>query len=459
MEARTLLIEAKIGVNYPQEKIIENILKASRRPLQWLEPGDYAQGRDLLIVGGAPSMKNYLEEIKEKHKAGAFIMALNGAYDFLVSQNIIPDCFVMLDARPINHQIIKNPQPETLFLIASQCHDKVFKRLNDYTVVLWHSLENDWWPEKEITAIANHHGRGPYSAIGGSQTVGSRALYVAETMGFKKLFLYGYDSSYADGSHHAYSQPQNDSEKTIELEIEGKKYLTTPLFARQVYQIQEQRNVLKTVGVEIIIRSDGFIKAAEEAIANIKAGLESDRDKEAFKYSQMWNIENYRTLAPGEHCVNEAIEMLGLIKEHKIIDFGAGTGRGAQKFKDLGFDILAVDIASNCFDPNINVPLCLACLWELPKDLSCDYGYCTDVMEHIPTDKVLLVIENIAKTTKKGCYFQICLTEDHFGMLIDDHLHLTVKPIEWWLEILAKSFKIINYRVDKNNLIVTTGNL
>lgn len=458
MDPQKLLTSPKIPVNYPPESVEENILLASRRNLLWFVEGDYARGKDLLIVGGAPSTKSYLEEIREKQNKGAFVMALNGAYEYLQENGIISDCMVMLDSRPINHKLIKNPHGKTLFLIASQCHHKVFEKLQDKVVVLWHA-DTEVFPSDKVNSIAKLKNIESWQVVAGSQTVGTRALILAALMKFKTIYLYGYDSSYEDGSHHAYSQPQNDTEATVEIEAGGKTYITTPLFARQVFYLQTQRNILKSIGINIILRSEGFIKGADDEVERIKSEMATDQQKEAYKYSQMWESDDYRKFAPGEHCVDDAIKLLSIKLNDKLIDFGCGTGRGAAKFQEMGYSVIGVDIALNCLDKDVRIPLCIGCLWDLPLNLFCDYGYCTDVMEHIPTDRVDLVIMNLSRACRKGCYFQICLTEDHFGILIDDHLHLTVKPVEWWLEILKKYFKIISHKQENNNLIVVTKSL
>lgn len=453
MDSRNILLDSKIDVNYSPEKLEENILQASRRNILWFEPGDYAKGRELMIVGGGPSLKDYLEEIREKQARGAWIMSLNGAYEYLQENEIISDCMMMLDARPVNTKFVKNPNGKTLFMIASQCHPDIFEALKEKVVVLWHS-DAQQFPNQKVQKIAELKGLRGAQAVAGGQTVGARALILAFLMGFRKMYLYGFDSSYTDGHHHPYEQKQNDTEATIELEVGSKKYITTPLFARQVYTIQQQRNVLKRQGAEIILRSDGFIKGADDEIERLKTEMSSEIDKEVLKYSRMWSSNEYRQVAPGEGCVDDAIKSLDLMTQHRIVDFGCGTGRGAKKFIEKGFKVIGVDFAQNCLDSDVKIPLCIACLWDLPPNLTCDYGFCTDVMEHIPTDKVEMVLMNIAKACHKGCYFQISLVDDDFGALIDDKLHMTVKPSDWWLDILKKYFTIKSYKEESNCLIV-----
>jgi hypothetical protein len=64
------------------------------------------------------------------------------------------------------------------------------------------------------------------------------------------------------------------------------------------------------------------------------------------------------------------------------------------------------------------------------------FGYCTDVLEHIPPDDVGAVIDNIVHAVDT-VFFQISTVPDHFGAVINQDLHLTVRPHEWWLSLLG----------------------
>jgi len=161
-------------------------------------------------------------------------------------------------------------------------------------------------------------------------------------------------------------------------------------------------------------------------------------DQERSKYERMWDIDRYRKNAPGERLVEDAIRRMKA-KEGFVIDFGCGTGRAAQAFKDRGFGVAGIDIAENCLDEGIEVPLFVQTLWE-PFGLSGDYGFCTDVMEHIPPEKVGAVLSNIAASVDK-CYFQIATFHDGMGKLIGETLHLTVKSAPWWREKLEEHFE------------------
>ena len=152
------------------------------------------------------------------------------------------------------------------------------------------------------------------------------------------------------------------------------------------------------------------------------------------KYEQMWTFADYRD----DHVTVQArLAFLtqGMRPGDSLIDFGAGAGYASRWFQDAGVRVLAIDIAPNSMAPDIaaHVPLLIGNLWDMPIDITADWGFCCDVMEHIPTDRVDDVLRTVRKSTRGSTFFSIALRPDGCGRLIGDSLHLTVKPLEWWL--------------------------
>jgi hypothetical protein len=59
---------------------------------------------------------------------------------------------------------------------------------------------------------------------------------------------------------------------------------------------------------------------------------------------------------------------------------------------------------------------------------------CTDVMEHVPEDKIDEVLKQIYSKAKKFVFFGIC---DQLAVKLlpnGENAHCTVKPMEWWRE-------------------------
>ena len=174
---------------------------------------------------------------------------------------------------------------------------------------------------------------------------------------------------------------------------------------------------------------------------------------EKAKYEKAWGHDRYRAYSPGEAVVLNYV-MKCNPAHGKVIDFGAGTGRASLMLHKLHFDVTMIDIADNCLDDEVREAigerLVVGNLWELLDLPRAPEGFCTDVMEHIPTDKVDAVIENILGLCDR-VFFQICLKEDHFGSEIDEHLHLTVRPFTWWRDKLGEFGDVVDARDLNNN--------
>lgn len=174
---------------------------------------------------------------------------------------------------------------------------------------------------------------------------------------------------------------------------------------------------------------------------------------ERAKYAKLWEDPRYRAVSPGEHWATQFLEVARPERHADIIDFGCGTGRGALALALFGsLKVTMLDFTSNCLDPEV----AQACetqptrinfkLQDLTKPISVNaaYGYCSDVMEHIPTEDVPKVLRNILGSANK-VFFGISTVDDHMGAIIGETLHLTVKPMVWWLEQLKAAGATINW--------------
>jgi 2-polyprenyl-3-methyl-5-hydroxy-6-metoxy-1,4-benzoquinol methylase len=161
------------------------------------------------------------------------------------------------------------------------------------------------------------------------------------------------------------------------------------------------------------------------------------------KYELVWRgVEHY-----GKDWMNHGLA--GSIKRWirktipmgaTVMDFGCGNATSLEWLASVGFKPAGVEIARNATNhprvifgdmrENLNLPVS-------------DYGICTDFMEHIPTDDVDAVLDNIASAVRRGVLFVIARDEDKDGISIGQQLHLTRKPREWWDEVLLCHFSRI----------------
>ena len=174
---------------------------------------------------------------------------------------------------------------------------------------------------------------------------------------------------------------------------------------------------------------------------------------EAAKYGKLWTYPQYRAIAPGESLAPIFIHQAKPAQGADVIDFGCGTGRGARALVSAGLRVTMVDFVKNCLDDDVREMLATHATamrfvkadLEQPLPVIAEFGFCTDVLEHIPPDRVGRVLDNILKAAQH-VFFSIATVEDSCGALIGEPLHLSVHPHAWWLEQFAKRDCVIHWQ-------------
>lgn len=258
------------GVNTTEDARLDNVRSAVKRDLPWFT-GFKDEGKYCVIVGGAPSMLDHLTDIRwHARQKTSRVVSVNNAWRTLVENGITPDVHVMLDARPENAEFVKGAPKSVRFVLASQCHPDVFDTLEGYEVVIWHSGHTDNDALQEILAPWWDEGpnQKPCILVPGGSTVGLRCMWLATYSGFRKIHMYGIDSSYAQtGRHHAYDQPLNDTETVLDVARGEKRYRCAPWMVRQAREFEETWNDLqnyedhegKPAPVSVLVHGTGLI--------------------------------------------------------------------------------------------------------------------------------------------------------------------------------------------------------
>lgn len=192
-------------------------------------------------------------------------------------------------------------------------------------------------------------------------------------------------------------------------------------------------------------------------------------EKERGKYEKMWSDIGYeRTNEPSIFLILFYAYFHKQIKAGQTVsDLGCGQGLSLYSFLQNGLKVQLVDITSHALSDSVKNAVALhpdisffeQSLWSLNEEvLPTDWIFCSDVLEHIPTDKLDLVLKNIADRMIRGALFVICLREDYYGKVISDVLHLTVRPAKWWLEKVAKYFSVKSFEYLDDSVIAIRCN-
>ena len=94
--------------------------------------------------------------------------------------------------------------------------------------------------------------------VPGGSTVVLRAIPLLRMLGFARIHLFGFDSCVSASQHHAYEQPENDSEVTMPVTCGGCTFMCTPWM---ISQASEFRDLVAFMGdeVELAVHGDGLI--------------------------------------------------------------------------------------------------------------------------------------------------------------------------------------------------------
>jgi hypothetical protein len=209
------------SVNVKTDMLCAQMASAMRRGHPQVNPQP-PQAERVCLVGGGPSLPDTEGELVQLVHDGAKVVTVNGAYKWCLSRNIRPSAQIVLDARPINARFVDPVVPRCHYLLASQCHPDTWDRVDGREHVwIWHAIspaDRDGVRCAEQELLDAYYLK-RWQGIAGGTTVMMRALLLLRILGYLRIDLFGCDSCFMDGQHHAYSQPENDSDKRLQVMV------------------------------------------------------------------------------------------------------------------------------------------------------------------------------------------------------------------------------------------------
>lgn len=246
-------VEFTARCNTASAEVANNIALSTSRNIPWASSQLPPHKHEMVLVGGGPSLPEALGWIRFKQAKGAHIWATNGTYNWLMSKNIIPDYFLMADARIENVRFVDVTATHTKHFIASQCHPDVFDALKGNLITLWHAFSS------EAEAAMEADTERPWMLVGGGATVLMKGLYLGYLAGYRRFSLIGADSCYFGHQHHAYAQPMNDGEDTFKVVCRDKVFTCSPWQINQAQDFQRQAKELNRLGCRLTVYGNGLL--------------------------------------------------------------------------------------------------------------------------------------------------------------------------------------------------------
>lgn len=207
-------VELQGSVNTPDTEILANVEHSIRLGYPQVRPQPPQLDR-VCLVGGGPSLTDTFDELRELYFEGAKVVTVNGSYAWCLERNIRPSAHIVLDARKENARFVQPAVPQCKYLLASQCHPDTWAAVQGRdNVWVWHAVARD---NEILRPVLDSYYMGQWMPTPGGTTVVMRAISVLNALGLIRLDLFGVDSCYLDGRHHAYEQPENSQDKPVKV--------------------------------------------------------------------------------------------------------------------------------------------------------------------------------------------------------------------------------------------------
>lgn len=319
-----------------QDQVVRNVESAIKRRYRDMELQP-AHQQIAVIVGGGPSLKDQLATIGMLQASGAKVFALNAVDGYLRTRGIKADVHVMMDARAGIHDFICTGGEK---LYASMCDPAVLHAASCHgELTVWHSALD-----------ATQHLMDDKITLGGGTTVGTHALALTWALGYRKILVFGFDSSYADGAHHAYSQSLNDGERVLDCVVAGRKFKAAAWMIQQAEDFKGLSVKLASMGVSISVFGDGLLPALIRSLS----------DKITERDGLFWPSNDVETRDSVLATLPDLTHYVGMcVQRRTAIQAGGNVGVWAKHLAKYFTNVMTVEPdATNyaCLERNITEP-------------------------------------------------------------------------------------------------------
>lgn len=264
-------------VNVEDETLLANIRSAIKRPYPQVRPQQPSYDR-VALVGSGPSLKDTEKELIELVKSGAKLVTVNGAYQWCLERNLFPKTQIVMDARPTNARFLEPDLPECRYILASQCAPEVWDAVEGRQHVwMFHAASGG---DSEMKAMLDAAFLDQWFGVGGGTTVVTRAISLLRSLGYLRFDLFGVDSCFMHGEHHAFEQPENERDKAFRFTVHPAGH---PEMARQfdcapwhAKQFECFLQMIRVNGDQFLlnVHGDGLLACALRMGADIKCSVE-----------------------------------------------------------------------------------------------------------------------------------------------------------------------------------------
>lgn len=227
------------------------------------------QGKEAIIIGGAPSINNYINKIKDMKDQGNIIISIERMYQWCLNNDIVPDYVLVLDASDDVIESFGRIHPDVTHIIATQCKEDIFKKLKDYKTVIFSSAQSG-------IDFANVYSKNDYkriTIINTGSSVVLASMSIAMFLGLRSMHIFGFDCHISKGDYAKGITGVGVIDNVIQVEVDNKEYLTTVAYASFAQQFFE---ILKLGKANDLIDT---VKVYGDSLIKAMATIDIDGDK------------------------------------------------------------------------------------------------------------------------------------------------------------------------------------
>lgn len=249
---RNVVIQTKNAL--PNEELRAHILENQTLITNWLHPCKPSD-EEIVIVSAGPML--IPEDVRAEARAGKKIVAVKHAMQPLIQAGITPWACILLDPRPHVSDFVSNPDPKTLWFVASQCDPEVTRKLLAAGCTVWGYHANVNAGEEKLI------NRQPQAIISGGSATATRGMYALAHIGFSRFRLYGYDLCVSD-KPDLNAKDERGQPKFLEISVgfndasltRKRCFWTEP---QLLAQFEEMNEIVKTDRFKLEAFGDGMI--------------------------------------------------------------------------------------------------------------------------------------------------------------------------------------------------------
>jgi hypothetical protein len=419
--------------------------------------GSIFQEATMVFVAGGPSLNKFVSEIRAKCADPAYdVYTSNKTCQWMLANGMRPKYHVIIDPMERKTLDLDYEADDVTMVLGLQCHPAVFDeakargRKTLKFLAASTTRKNSDVSDAEAAQAAVTPRNPELIAIGGGSMAGTRMIYLAAALGYRRLEFYGLDGCcdmLANGVVNNYAYPKPRGEAVIEVEAaNGRKFYSTVSFARQADELVKLLENLP--GLDVVIHGDSFM-SNQLAMYDKLRGNRSYRISPEYRalQAQMHDTHDRYGVSGCEHASRVFMAGAQIIRKHgtcDILDYGCGkeTLRTAmeESFPNIpGMRILGYDPGRPGFDAE-------------PKQAQ--VVVCTDVMEHIEPECVDAVLRHICELTERVAIIDVALTPAVKTLPDGRNAHICLKSKDWWLSFIKKYFVLIEQASNEQSLLV-----